>query len=526
MNFKTELLRSGRPGRVFFVAIVLIAALPWFGVLATPAHSLFEVGTAMMASCVFVLILFIFKSLFVDFRASLDSLSKVIWALLILAICGIQVLNSPGMISGDDLYLLEAMSYGRPSEWHSFAYSFLQEALILVFHKPFGMAYFNIVVFSVLTAQCLEIVQHSKWRFWRVILALILISPISQIVVIFQNRDTTFTLLFLAIFFEFIRHEKARRSWSQLELLALSVIVGFTSCLRPDGLIVAIGAMFAMVVLIQAKRVWRVQAATCIAGVWLALTMGPQPLYTRPGDHDGYALTLFVNPLSFILHARGETLLSSDERRELERYFKVDYLVKYYNPYDIDPFRDGGIKSNTTHDDFLAFRATAIRCVLREPGLWLENRIGLMKRMLGLSPGTDFFHNARYANDPKSLETFKNGKARFGYSAFDQRPSPLEQKYYDFLTQETSGHSGLWHWIFETGLVPSFALILGLLLYLRWASVSLFAATCVVRMIAVFAVTPAAYFKYAASLWLGGWILVVLILANLPYLFGSRKPIT
>jgi hypothetical protein len=459
-----------------------------------------------------ILVYFFFSAYrFIGFLRLEDNRPNVIGVVLAVGLISIALLiDWPGLISGDDFFMLKELAHHQLSSWHSLTYSSLSQSMKYIFAGGIGIPAFNFLIFLNLTT-CVFSLATWKWTdfsFWGILF--LLLTPQVQMFVIFLNRDSTYTLILLLFALGLLQRGLGRtqafriRNW---ELIFFGLILGE---MRQEGVFIILLTPFLVYYFTSEtqfknkKVLYKGLTAVTFGAVFLFFLL-PRFFSTDLIPND-YKATALVNPLSYIIHEKGIDSLSPEQREDIDQYFKIDYLVAYYNPIEIDPFHRGGIRGNTDPDSFSKFRQATFQLIFDNFGLFLKNRFNMFKQL--------FISNAgpyTYANDLRALSWSERSQIQLQGVDVLWGPFALQAVAQDKLQRargvmRTLMPIYLYQFLFAS-IIPLFALLY-LLIWGGSKQFAILSGLFVLRALIFSALTPAAQFKYISSIWLGGWLLI------------------
>jgi hypothetical protein len=410
-----------------------------------------------------------------------------------------------GYRSVDDIFLVnDHIANGLPSGWHSFTYSLLIQALYFIFRQLFVTSIFQVMLISSIAALLLLLTRRSYLSALAIILATC--WPLTQGIVFLINRDATFNLslcfFVLALIARFMWRPKQKFSWN--EILFFSMVLVMIADLRQDAkiLLAAFVPVTYLLKLISKKDSLRFLASLIvISSIYFTV---PPKLYQYSSYDPAYQTTAFVNPLSEVLHTQGKQALSKDEFEKIDKVFSVDALIQYYSPYDIFPFHQGGMRHEFSPEDFTQFKKTAQAVILRNPGIFVRNRLNMASSMLN----TNFREDNIILDDagPDGTPSFAQIQNVFHTPAY--HPKNEFSRWYSFQMNSLMSSKNFFVRIVLVSYLPALlALIVLLIPPFTTAPIAFGSILLLSRVPVIFLLSPAGYLKYLASLWIGGAML-------------------
>ena len=481
-----------------------VALFPWLGFFLFPIHNLFSVAGAVLASLLLCLALNwagqIREILKTDLAKPVGFSLAFIAIIQILQIC----IHFPGLISGDDLGLMGALMQGIPSYWNSLSYSLITLAAHFIFFSPVCLSIFNGVLTVFVAFLFFRLLPRRQSLWSLIVTTLLFCSPQVSVLVLFQNRDSMNSLLLTWICLALVaqRTDKNKEPWfNSISIFALMFLL---ADMRQEGKIYLL--LVPLCFFVSRRMAWRqiIQSSFMIFAVSLFLFLPLAESYSIQ-----YSATVFINPLSAVLHEKGLQEASPQEQEELNHFFKVPYLIDFYNPIEIDAFHHQGIRENVTQKDFEGFRRASLQIISRNLPVYFENRRLLALTALNFE-GRPYAYGDDLANlTPESkpvLEWFHipmkspehNLYQALSFSWFDfvfyRLPEPLRT-------------------LFSSCLIPLLSLFFLLFCWQKYPELFFPSFILLVRTGLVLLTAPAAYFKYISSVWLVGWLLLIYFFA-------------
>lgn len=401
----------------------------------------------------------------------------------------------PGLISSDDLSLLQTLSAGTPSGWHSLSYSFIMQASLWISGSHDHLAILNLVFFLFLVFQILCLLPKNAPSWALLAVALLFSLPQTSVLVLFQNRDSLFTLLTVWLSLGLVAQRTDAKSAPWFRPIPLMTLALFLGDLRQEAKVFAVLVPFALWALHRPTP-----RRTLAAALLLVVTSGLfYALPSRFSDLDSYSRfyrsTTLINPLSDILAQRGLGELTDEDRADLGRFIDVPALIDKHDPFDIGPFHAGAVRFSATHEDFAAFERASLRIFMRNKGLFLQNRLNVIVHAMNFRGVPYAFADAGSSAPPTGIAGLHERWLRWGF--YDAPP--------------------VFRLLVASCLIPGLVMLAALFLAGRRPEFFFAALPGDVRWLAIFALSPAAYFKYLTSFWLVGWLLLIL------WLSGTRE---
>ena len=429
---------------------------------------------------------------------------------LILAIQAVQLfVFLPGMISYDDLETLRALSIGQVATQGSNLYTLLMQSSHLIFNSALRLSYLNLILFSFIVFLVFRMLPK-KIPLWCLPALIILFSlPQSTALVLFQNRDSIFSLLLvwwsLGLFSQ--NHEAKSDPWFHLG--SLSVLTLCIGELRQEAKIFVFIFPIAFWWRNRNKSKFYAQVGLSLTVISLLLNWAPKYFSVSDAYADRYLATTLINPLSYILHVKGPQEASKSEKDEISRFFIFDNLIEYFSMYDINPLHRGGIVPYPSPEDFAAFRRASLSILSRNLNLLFENRKRMALCML------NFEGRPAIMYDSLSLAAtvFQEPAYYFKFEA-PAEDTVLKTSFRVFHSQLQYELPYPLHILISSCLIPIMVFVILLGLVKTHPELTFIGLSQLLRLAILIILTPAAYFKYITSFWLIGWLVLILYFAQ------------
>jgi hypothetical protein len=277
-------------------------------------------------------------------------------------------------------------------------------------------------------------------------------------------------------------------SYAWLVLFATSAIL-----LRQEALPL-IGVLLLYNIFRQKKNRRLLYSLTLVIPVisWMAFSFNNR---NHLVEYDLYQSTVLINPLSNILTAKYAKELPKEVDQQLGPFFRNSYLVTHNNPFDIDPFHYGGLdREKITHENFLQFRSAALKIIMENPILFIENRLTLARAMLGFNPDRYMYtEDTYYVRLTPDLDKMFNTLPTQDYVRWTWVIQGL-RKWRDYVTSKQEVY-------FQSYLIPLLLWPVWILVFRSRIFITL-SAVLIARVGLVFLTAPAAYYKYQLPLWI------------------------
>lgn len=412
----------------------------------------------------------------------------------------------PGQI-GDDLNLLTWLVNGAPSDWLSFSYSVVVLAMQFLSGICFSTSLLYLALYIYLICQILALTTWTWKNPFTYLFVTIMSFPISLFLISYQNRDSLYSLLMMVLLLSILHLHYKTSKFFQLSIYQLLAIAVLLSDMRQDGkyFLILVPLAVCLVQKFNKKKSIQFFAATFLAG--FALFWIPGQFSSLHEFSSAYRSTALVNPLSHIVKNVGVENLTASQRNDIERYFSLDVLVKYHDPFDLYPYYAGGAKPGATEEDFQAFQSATFDLVKNYPLVFLDNRIGMFLRLYNFDRGSHFTSDTLREPFPEN-----NVKAAEYYNLAPLPITDLYRETENFTGYLVHGLPYIFHLLLASCLIPLLTIGLLLFTYKKHPAIALCALILFARVVYFAVLAPAQYFKYVSSIWLGGWLLLLIFL--------------
>ncbi len=408
------------------------------------------------------------------------------------AIATMLVMSWPGFFSSDILYNYRSSLRYEYSSFIGPLYASLYIVLAQLVPRYWIMLVLNAAVIgSVLMGLYHFSVTHKIKKLFYVVTTLFFLYPTTFLVNFSMGRDPISFWIFCAALFCFYRIKLEQpKGWTSYILFG--VVLAAAMLLRQEAPYALIPGLLAASFIFIRPHFKRLAAVTLISLLFVLSVSGVYRLSPETNAH--YQTTLLINPLSYIINAKYGDKLPPSIDVELGRFFKNDYLVTHYSPFDIEPFHRGGLNGNENYESYEKFRRAALEIIWDNKTIFLQNRLALAQKMMGFMRDYPSLNDA-YFTEPNA-EIIRLKKQIFFPMA---ERSTIGWMGYDAYVGYLYKFSPLWS---QSYLIP-LCLILGGILCFKWAPFYLGVASIIaLRMLGVFITAPAGYYKYQYPTWI------------------------
>jgi hypothetical protein len=412
---------------------------------------------------------------------------EIIFAVLLIGgLAYLAQLHWPGHLSYDTLVDYQLALAGKYNAHTLIFYSCLNYAYVLLYRSMAMGMLFNLILtvlfFSWIYSQSRRIL--SAHIITNLCVAFIFSSQINQQMMIFQNRDITFTWFFLFFLGSIARPKSSELL--QFFLLILCVAI------RKET-IVLLPFLVALKIFYTPARFRKILLHFAIVmGILSAFFWGYRSFRVINND-PVYTLTAYINPMGHILAKYGKSALSQEDQAELSYFMDLDRAISVHSRYDINEYHKGTFyrKRIYKRNGEIRIRKIALRLFWNYPVDFLKNRFDMTLVLMGFKPGTAWFNNEAFT-DPRfhqlqpSLPTTLLSDGPEAWKVIER-------------AQTSIGYRLLF-----ASCLPGMVLIFLTLLFWRKAPATAAASILMlVRTLLVLSLAPAAYHKYVwcFSLW-------------------------
>jgi hypothetical protein len=409
----------------------------------------------------------------------------------------------PGILNKDHFHLILTKSTGTLFARQSNLYSLISFLLIDLGNSSSFIGFFQLLLSSFTLSYI--IYQLAKSNVRKMALALVslpfLFLPSVFLYTFSYHRDILFSwlciLLISILFFEELQDRKTRKNFSALKLVSISLIACTVGALRIDGVVFLVGALLLLVLKfrIEMKKVGLTICIFIVSFVSLnsLLFISPLNQYKNYPVNKDYYVTVVVNPLSYILRNR-KIELSAAELDAIERIIDMKHLMNYEDDFNIPMVHEQKVKKNFTKEELGDFFFSSSKVFLRNPDLFLINRLKIFINILGVG------RRSMYLLDDKvNIAGKENIKRDFRIT------SEIKSR---FLRKTTfSNYRDSTRNLFWSSLWSLVLIILGVLSK-RSRIVRYICLLFLLRTAIVFLLAPATHFIYLFSNYLVGFLLI------------------
>ncbi len=416
----------------------------------------------------------------------------------------------PGLYTYDTFSGLNEIFHNRHHTWLSPLYSlFLELNLSILFHP----AIFSLtqIFFSSITLAFIfsYLLSAQKYRSLFYCLAITLaLNPLFLLQNLIISRDYWQAWIQAFLFFEFyklfctkfyFRNNEKNKQWSLKILIFITIYI----FIRKENILVTpllIGAL-----------IWRSKNIKYNLFFFVTIFTFSSLIITKKSNISfkilffgtpRYQLTALINPLSYILVKTGTSQLDEKQLSIIEKVIPIDRLLSKQNDYGVNPISRTHL--SFSDQDFFAFRSLSFRIFIRNPMLFIENRVKIFTAIIGVKGPTSIVQNLFF----KSINT----KALFVKNIFYDYGVQLKKPKYSTLGEKIiynikSKKHGLY--LLSNTALPSLIVCFFCLFLFRVTPISsALSAITLLKTSVVFFLAPAAQFNYVYPCYLTGYFLV------------------
>lgn len=189
------------------------------------------------------------------------------------------------------------------------------------------------------------------------------------------NRDTLFAFSLCALLAFQVHIMLSRELPSSKYFVGLGLSSAVLCALRTDGLIAVAIAFVAIFVAARANSRGLVKAGMIFIVLFFLYVPIPSLVFGRQSDRFGYALSLMINPLGYIVNNGFKSDDAEKDLKNIDKVFSLDLLRSVQKPDEIAAYWAGGTRYRSSPDERREFYKTFLRMVWNNFGLFLEGRV-------------------------------------------------------------------------------------------------------------------------------------------------------
>ena len=428
----------------------------------------------------------IFGMLWLGFRFQEFKSELAFFGLFLVPISYLGQLHWPGHLSFDALIdyktaLLETLAVST-----GVFYSSLHIALI----ELYGSLSSGLILNLSLTAYFFTLVFSMTRKDWLSISLFCLGfcfffgSKINQQLTIFQNRDITFSWIFLIFI---LQCAKPKSLWfSRIFPFVLAVMI------RKDTLFLV--PIFMLSEICRAKmdnyqNSYQSLRRFFVPIVVIILYLTGTPTFKEINMKPAYNVSAYLNPMMHIIAKYGKAVLTEEEVKSVADVVDFDEAIKVHLPLDIQEFHTQVVKIEAlnSNDGESRLRKIATRLFVDYPKDFLTNRWEMGIGILGLTEKTYWFNNEAFHNPlfPELTQFLPTDNHSNGPDAWRNVSAAREL---------------VWYRVMLASCLPALIVMIGLLWFWRLFPMSSMASVMVLcRTVIIIGLAPANFYKYAWS---------------------------
>ncbi len=292
-----------------YVPVILLALLfPWVIAVDPDIHNTFYVFASIMASMICLYVGFSAKRIYNYLAAETSLVNRSAFLTVALFVTLLLTCEWPGWPTWDDVELLRSVSQFDGSARSSIYSLMVGGLLILSRGWPFMISLVNLVTFLNLAALLFSMQSGDAKRPYIWLILLVLMLPPSYTLVLLQNRDSLFSIVFLFLIFGLLQQFSHRRfllpiTWQELVLCGVAL-----GAIRQDGILIAAFVPFLTYCFYErrkarGRRVLLKYVGWTAFGLGLVVSVGV--LLNSRDFRPSYLATTLANPLGYVLHEKG-----------------------------------------------------------------------------------------------------------------------------------------------------------------------------------------------------------------------------
>lgn len=417
----------------------------------------------------------------------------------------------PGFIMTDTVDVVINARQLIVYEWFSYLHPLATMALLDVVPHLTVVAVVHIVLTAAVLAWATTSALDLGAPRWLVVGANVALAASAPLLTntLLYSRDTVFALLHVLLAL-YVAQVVARRDVGWVAAARLAGLVGFLSVYRGDGIALVVVVPALVLLLVRPGRTASLRVVGCLAAALVAFHLVLPAVLAVREQPRAYELSLRMNPLGQVLQSDFYSADRDRDLAQLARVIDVEGVKELSTPYEIPAYWAGEWRQDASEADWAAFTETTDRLLRDNVSTVVAGRVRTFGAASGLAPGGFFgvdtgpvSERHAWVSDLRAME----GEPPSG---------PLYRAAGRYLqgSVEFGGlrpHGAVLQW----NLLPWFAvLVAALALARRHPFAAAAAAVLLCRVPLVFMAAPASQFKYYYSVYLGGAIVLLLLLTG------------
>lgn len=419
------------------------------------------------------------------------------------------ILIWPGAWKWDDIGVLHVVSDGMMRYWqHYFTYSYYTVALLII-PFPVGVIILQIMTISALFQICLARLKNiiGTKRYGTVLLWLPFLLPPVLLTNLWPMRMSIYTYIEIFLIIELIYYKLQAIEWTYKMCAEIIILCAILSNWRSEGIYYIMAVPILCLTSMGGGIKKYLQKIVILLGCVLAsvILLIPQYYGTQKYNGNNYELTGILLPLLPLVDQAVEnnnSLILNDVGKifnisELERGYIDGYngVQLYWNQREY-PI----IKQKYTNTEYRNFKKAYIILICTYPKTFVKERINTFIKTL---PNGGPLTKDLFLDDRESVKRF-----RTEYKAVKPLNLKLRTDLAFFIENTLKT---LWNPIFPITIL----LLLGCTMLLVKREYMWIYLTGMGRMLLTFLTAPAMWFMYYYTWYLGGWIVLMIIVAYL-----------
>lgn len=494
---------------VYFLALSLISVT--FGIIQFPhkTHFVYLSGAfAVFLSGIFFLCL---RDSISYASKNFDRFKWITWILCGAVYAGLLILHYPGFISSDDITNFNIIGLGQPTAWQSLSYSFIGLSTKLLFHNLGSIALLNLLGMWLICFLLLTTIprkQRAEFYFLGLARTLtVLFLPISQSIFLFVSRDSLYTTLLVGLICYLIsrriKNEPGNLNGKEIFLIATALVL--LGDMRQEGkLLICVFFLLSWILKVFERVALKKLFVFTLGGGAIYYILLPYSMGISAYSQ-AYQLTAYVNPLSEIIR---QVEIPQNDLARIDAVISLKSLDKNYSKYDIGPFHNGGMKT-FSDKEFSEFKSTARKIFFTHLDLFFKNRFNMFLGTANIRFANPIFDDSLFpapgSGTAENQEIWPQYKIKI--------PSFFQTWHFNKLRYDIYTNNPFVRFLLSSWLFPMMLLIGMAFYYLKRRPIVAFTSMLLLcRVPVIFLLAPANYYKYYGSIFLGGWLIIILLL--------------
>lgn len=448
----------------------------------------------------------ILKILFEFFTNPNTSKTDLSFLALLLTFFGFALyFQWPGVFSYDNRFFMPLALSGETSPHTPLLFVALYTFSTLFFADLSGFTVINLILATVTFVFVFRLISKNRRAKWCFLAGLLffLLSQSNRHFLLFQNRDITFSWLFILWLLMLYRDLKV--STDRKHSLECKLLFLLCCFLRLDTIAILPFYFFIDARFFPAKKSILLARNALLFLIVFGYIYG-SPQLRELHSNARYRMTAYINPLLYIIKHQGPSALTEDEKIRLAPYWNLPVALQKYEDHNIKPLSNGSAipKDQIDTQAERAFREVTLSLIMRNPWQWIKNRAQIFWGMID-------YRNQRLPST-REIATYNKSDSRSILLMFP----PLKNSPESWFLKPIPffGNNLLGKWLFMSA-VPALIILGFSLFFIGWeACWAIPLWMLLLRSAVVIALAPATLPKYLWSLSIFAIILPALILLN------------